>query len=173
MQIDYESVVREFVEVAAPRFIEEGKRFYSPKQYKSFVEKIQRQVEEEAYIGFAANAAENLLKEVPKAFEILGKVEKGKTAEASFEYASMSFMDKLRIYEFLENSYYALDLLDVLKQTMVSSLEGVFPENSPSQRIIIKNETSKLEKIAKKNKREGTQLQTETAEVQQSQQVAN
>lgn len=173
MQVDYESVVREFVEVTAPQFIEEGKRFYSPKQYKIFVDRIQSQVEEETYIGFAANAAESLSKELPKAFGILEKAEKGKSAEANMEYSSMPFIDRLRIYEFLEGSYYALDLIDSLKQTIESSLEGVFPENSPSQQVAIKNETTKLERAAKRNKKEGTQLQHEKAESQASQPVAN
>lgn len=163
MQRDYETVVREFVEVTAPQFIEDGKRFYSPKQYKKFVDRIQSQVEAETYIGFAATAAENLSKEIPMAFGIMEKVEKGKAAEANLEYSSMPFMDKLRIYELLEGSYYALDLIESLKQTMASSLEGVFPENSPSQLAIIKNETAKLEKIAKQNKKEGTESQYESA----------
>ena len=173
MQIDYESVVREFVEVTAPQFIEEGKRFYSPKQYKAFVERIQSQVEEETYIGFAANAAESLSREIPKAFEILNKAENGKSAEANLEYSSMPFIDRLRIYEFLEGSYYALDLIDSLKQTITSSLEGIFPENSKSQLIAIKNEIAKLERTAKRNKKEGTQLQQEKAESQASQPMAN
>ena len=172
MQKNYENIVREFVETMAPAFYEEAKRFYSPKKYKNFVEKVKTQVEAETYVGFAATWAENLSREIPMAFDILGQVEKGKAANANQEYLALPFMDRLRIYELLEDSYYALELMDSLKQTMASSLEGVFPENSPSQQIIIKNESAKLEKIAKQNKKEGTVLQSEKTE-QSAQQIAN
>ncbi len=173
MQKDYVAVVREFVEVTAPKLIEEGKRFYSPEQYKNFVQRVQSQVEGETYIGFAAAAAENLTREVPMAFRIMEKVENGKVMEANVEYSSMPFMDRIKIYELLEESYYALDLIDSLKLTMASSLEGVYPENSPTQIAIIKNETRKLEKAAKKNKAEGTELQQEKESVAVAQPMAN
>ena len=64
MQRDYENIVRNFVEVQAPIYIENAKRFYSPQQYANFVKKIQNQVEAETYIGFAAIAAESLEKEI-------------------------------------------------------------------------------------------------------------
>lgn len=161
MQKDYETIVRDFVEVQAPSYVESAKRFYSPHQYAKFVRKIQDQVEAETYVGFAAMAAESLEKEIPLAFEILEQVEKGDKLRANLSYLSLPFTDRVKIYELLEDSYYALELIDSLKQTIASSLEGVYPEGSPGQIAIVKNETVKLEQKAKKNKTSGTVLSHE------------
>ena len=162
MQRNYETIVKEFVEVQAPRYIENAKRFYSPQQYADFVRKIQSQVEAETYIGFAAMAAESLEKEIPLAFGILEQVEKGDKVRANLSYLSLPFTDRVKIYELLEESYYALELIDSLKQTIASSLEGVYPEGSPTQAAILKKESSNLERKARMNKRSGTELERES-----------